>query len=57
MSLDFLGFRIVRQPKRGMGQRFVYTYPTKAALATVRAKVRVLTRGRPTNRSAASYTG
>lgn len=27
-----------------MGQRFVYTYPTKAALATVKAKARALTR-------------
>ncbi len=44
-GFDFLGFRIVRQPKRGTGQRFVYTYPAKAALATVKAKVRVLTRG------------
>lgn len=44
-GFDFLGFRIVRQPKRGTGQRFVYTYPTKAALATVKAKVRALTRG------------
>lgn len=44
-GFDFLGFRIVRQPKRGTDQRFVYTYPTKAALATVKAKVRALTRG------------
>jgi RNA-directed DNA polymerase len=44
-GFDFLGFRIVRQQKRGTGQRFVYTYPTKAALATVKAKVRALTRG------------
>jgi len=49
-GFDFLGFRIVRQPKRGTGQRFVYTYPTKAALATVKAKVRALTRG-ATNQS------
>jgi len=49
-GFDFLGFRIVRQPKRGTGQRFVYTYPTKAALATVKAKVRALTRG-TTNQS------
>ena len=44
-GFDFLGFRIVRQPKRGTGQRFVYTFPTKTALATVKAKVRALTRG------------
>ncbi len=35
----------MRQLKRGTGQRFVYTYPTKTALATVKAKVRALTRG------------
>jgi RNA-directed DNA polymerase len=44
-GFDFLGFRIARQPKRGTGQRFLYTYPAKAALATVKAKVRSLTRG------------
>jgi RNA-directed DNA polymerase len=44
-GFDFLGFRIARQPKRGTGQRFVYTYPAKAALAAVKAKVRALTRG------------
>lgn len=38
-GFDFLGFRIVRQRKRGTGQRFVYTYPAKAALAAVKAKV------------------
>ena len=44
-GFDFLGFRIVRQQKRGTGRHHVYTYPTKAALATVKAKVRTLTRG------------
>jgi RNA-directed DNA polymerase len=44
-GFDFLGFRIVRQQKRGTGRRFVYTYPAKAALAAVKAKVRALTRG------------
>ena len=44
-GFDFLGFRIVRQQKRGTGRHHVYTYPTKAALATVKAKVRALTRG------------
>jgi RNA-directed DNA polymerase len=44
-GLDFLGFRVVRQFKRGTGQRFVYTYPAKATLAAVKAKVRALTRG------------
>ena len=49
-GFDFLGFRIQRQRKRGTGQRFVYTYPSKTALATVKAKVRSATRG-ATNQS------
>jgi RNA-directed DNA polymerase len=43
-GLDFLGFRIQRQPKRGSGKPTVYTYPTKTALAAVKAKVRAVTR-------------
>ena len=45
-GLDFLGFRIQRQRKRGSAKHYVYTYPSKAALAAVKAKVRMLTRGR-----------
>lgn len=43
-GFDFLGFRIQRQPKRGSGKPTVYTYPTKAALASVKAKVRAASR-------------
>ena len=44
-GFDFLGFRIQRQPKRGApGQHAVYTWPSKKALAAVKAKVRALTR-------------
>lgn len=43
-GFDFLGFRIQRQPKRGSGKPTVYTYPTKTALASVKAKVRTATR-------------
>ena len=32
-GFDFLGFRIQRHRKRGTGKRFVYTYPSKTALA------------------------
>ena len=39
----FLGFRIQRQPKRSSGKPTVYTYPTKTALASVKAKVRTVT--------------
>jgi len=49
-GFDFLGFRIVRQFKRGTGRQYVYTYPAKAALMAVKAKVRALTRG-TTNQS------
>ncbi|MDQ6797698.1 MAG: group II intron reverse transcriptase/maturase [Actinomycetota bacterium] len=44
-GFDFLGFRIQRHQKRGTVKRFVYTYPSKKALASVKAKVRSMTRG------------
>lgn len=43
-GLDFLGHRIQRHLQRGGHKRYVYTYPTKTALATVKAKVRTITR-------------
>jgi RNA-directed DNA polymerase len=43
-GFDFLGFRIQRHPKRGTSKRYIYTYPSKTALATVKAKVRMITR-------------
>ena len=43
-GFDFLGFRIQRQPKRGSGKPTVYTWPTKKALASVKATVRTVTR-------------
>ena len=42
-GFDFLGFRIQRQPKRGSGKPTVYTFPTKTALCSVKAKVRTVT--------------
>ncbi len=44
-GFEFLGFRIQRQRQRGSNKRFVYTWPSKKALASVKAKVRALTRG------------
>ncbi len=44
-GFDFLGWRIQRQRKRGSEKRFVYTYPSAKALASVKAKVRTLTQG------------
>jgi RNA-directed DNA polymerase len=46
----FLGWRIQRHRKRGSQKHYIYTYPAKKALATIKAKVRTLTRG-STNRS------
>jgi RNA-directed DNA polymerase len=43
-GFDFLGFRIQRHPKRGTGKRYVYTYPSKHALAAVKATIRALSR-------------
>lgn len=44
-GFDFLGFRIQRQASRSNGKRHIYTYPSKAALASVKAKMRTTTRG------------
>lgn len=41
-GFDFLGFRIQRRRKRGTTRRYVYTYPSKKALAAVKTKVRRL---------------
>lgn len=43
-GLDFVGFRIQRQTKRGSSKRFVYTWPSKKALASIKAKVKAITR-------------
>jgi RNA-directed DNA polymerase len=43
-GFTFLGFRIQRQAKRGSAKRFVYTWPSKKALASLMAKVRTITR-------------
>ena len=44
-GFDFLGFRIQRQQKRGTMKRYVYTYPSKTALAAVKARVRTISQG------------
>ena len=51
-GFTFLGFRIQRKTKRGTTKRYVYTFPSKEALASVMEKVRALTR-RGTNPSLA----
>ena len=44
-GFDFLGFRIQRQRRKGSNKRHVYTWPSKKALASIKAKVRAITRG------------
>ena len=44
-GFDFLGFRIQRQRQQGSNKVFVYTWPSKKALASVKAKVKALTTG------------
>jgi RNA-directed DNA polymerase len=44
-GFDFLGFRIQRQPKKhNQGRRAASTWPSKKALAAIKARVRALTR-------------
>ena len=43
-GFDFLGFHIQRRRKRGTNKRCVYTYPSAKALASIKSKVRALTR-------------
>jgi RNA-directed DNA polymerase len=43
-GFDFLGFRIQRQTKRGSNKRYVYTWPAKKALASIKAKVKAITK-------------
>jgi RNA-directed DNA polymerase len=49
-GFNFLGMRIQRHKQRGSNRCFVYTYPSKTALAAVKAKVRGITR-KSTNQS------
>jgi RNA-directed DNA polymerase len=44
-GFDFLGFRIQRHRKRGTAKAFVYTYPSKAALAAVKTRVKTISLG------------
>lgn len=43
-GFDFLGFRIQRDIKEGTTKRYVYTYPSKTALAAVKRKVKTITK-------------
>lgn len=41
-GLDFLGWRIQRHRRKGDTRRFIYTYPSKKALASITAKVKTI---------------
>ena len=43
-GVEVLGWRIQRHQQRGSTRRYVYTYPSKKALAAVKATVRALTK-------------
>jgi RNA-directed DNA polymerase len=43
-GFDFLGFRIQRHLKRGTQRHYVYTYPSRKALASIRGKIKATTR-------------
>jgi RNA-directed DNA polymerase len=47
-GFEFLGWRIQRHQQRGSQRRYVYTYPSRKALAAVKTKVRAVT-GQTTN--------
>jgi RNA-directed DNA polymerase len=44
-GFDFLGWRIQRQHQQGSNKPVVYTWPSKKSLASIKAKVRAITRG------------
>lgn len=52
-GFDFLGFRIQRQTKRGSTKAYVYTWPSKKSLSSIKAKVKAITR-QGTNNSLSS---
>jgi RNA-directed DNA polymerase len=49
-GFDFLGFHIRRMRKRGTQKHYVYTMPSKKAVASIKAKVKDRTRGRTLHR-------
>ncbi|MFE2474047.1 group II intron maturase-specific domain-containing protein [Streptomyces mirabilis] len=43
-GLDFLGWRIQRHQKRGTDRQYVYNYPAKKALRSIKAKTKAICR-------------
>ena len=52
-GFDFLGFRIQRHRKPGTGKRYVYTFAAKKSVASIRRKVKAITK-QGTNHALAS---
>jgi RNA-directed DNA polymerase len=52
--VHILGVRIQRHKKRGSAKRFVYTYPSKAAVAAMRDRLRRISREVPRSKPLAS---
>ena len=46
-GFDFLGWRIQRRRRQETASRFVYTYPSKKALASIIGKVKTICRHDP----------
>ncbi len=42
-GFDFLGFRIQRQRQQGSNKQYVYTWPSKKSLTSIKAKVKTIT--------------
>ena len=43
-GFDFLGFRIKRDHKRGSGKTYIYTYPSKESVTSIKRKIKAITR-------------
>ncbi len=43
-GFDFLGFHIQRHTQKGSGRRYIYTYPSKKSMHSIRRKVKLLTK-------------
>ena len=52
-GFDFLGFHLRRHTKEGTNKQFVYTYPSKKALASIRRRVKTISK-QGTNNALAS---
>ena len=43
-GFDFLGFRIRRDHKRGSGKAYIYTYPSKESVVSIKRKIKAIGR-------------